>query len=253
MSKWLKGCEICNAGLVAEVDRQCKGGISVLKACKLLVKEIERKFNVSPYTAESLMERYRYHKGLTKKKVSENLKSDNKNRQQNKQVAQDQVSKTENGEVVPESNELSAEHHTDAHKASAAASKPPKSELEKAKDVIVRAARLLEMIIDGQIKDNGTEIDKLCAQSIKRHGPGIIISYYRLGIDPEKAVNFYKGRSQNGKKAIHFLANLYQIFDTFQGVVISPNKKFQFLGKKSPTFSVGVKNLSRKVNEILFF
>jgi hypothetical protein len=55
------------------------------------------------------------------------------------------------------------------------------------------------------------------------------------------------------KKASHFLANLYEIYDTFQGVVISPHKESQILGKKSPTFSAWVKGLSRKVNRILFF
>ena len=43
MSKWLKGCEICNAGLITEVDRLVESGISVNKACKLMAQEGERK------------------------------------------------------------------------------------------------------------------------------------------------------------------------------------------------------------------
>lgn len=61
---WLKGCEVCNVGLVSEIDRQHKeGGLSLNKACKELVKAIEDKFEVSPYTPNALKQRYLYYTG----------------------------------------------------------------------------------------------------------------------------------------------------------------------------------------------
>jgi hypothetical protein len=61
---------------------------------------------------------------------------------------------------------------------------------------------LLEKIVEGEIKDNGSEYDKLSAESIRRKGPSIIISYYQLGIDPEKAVNFYKGEKSGNLRSL---------------------------------------------------
>lgn len=69
------------------------------------------------------------------------------------------------------------------------------------------AARKLEAIVEGRIKDDGSEYDKLSAESIKRHGPSFIISFYQLGIDPQKAVDFYKGEKTHGK-TINIEANL---------------------------------------------
>ena len=61
---WLKGCEVCNVGLISEIDRQHKqGGLSINKACKELVKAIEDKFEVSPYTPNALKQRYLYYTG----------------------------------------------------------------------------------------------------------------------------------------------------------------------------------------------
>ena len=74
-----------------------------------------------------------------------------------------------------------------------AAKKP--SELERAEKVIVRAARLLDRIVAGDLRDNGSDTDKLTAASIKRHGPGIIISYIQLGVDVHKVYDYYKGAS----------------------------------------------------------
>ena len=99
-------------------------------------------------------------------------------------------------DVGPEPGDLSAEHTTEAIKASANAKKPKPSELERAEKIIVAAARKLEAIVEGRIKDNGSEYDRLSAETIKRHGPSFIISYYQLGIDPQKAVNFYKGHRE---------------------------------------------------------
>ena len=100
-------------------------------------------------------------------------------------------------DIQPEPTELSSAHHRETAQASAQAKKARQtSELEKAAAVIKQTARLLERIVEGDIKDNGTEYDQLSAESIRRKGPSIIISYYQLGIDPEKAVNFYKGEKE---------------------------------------------------------
>jgi len=64
MAKWLKGCEMCNAGLVAEVDRLVDSGISVNKACNLMAKEGERKIGDMVYTSAAIRGRYLLHKGL---------------------------------------------------------------------------------------------------------------------------------------------------------------------------------------------
>lgn len=61
----------------------------------------------------------------------------------------------------------------------------------------MRFSRDLGGIISGEIKDNGTEHDKLTAQSIVRHGPGIIMSYIQLGIEIFKVYEFYQGRNLN--------------------------------------------------------
>ena len=64
MGKWLKGCEVCNAGLVVEMDRLIGNGISVNKAAKLLAEEGERKIGDLVYSAAAIRARYRYFKGL---------------------------------------------------------------------------------------------------------------------------------------------------------------------------------------------
>ena len=191
MTEWLKDCEICNAGLIAEVDRQCDSGVSLRKACELLVREIERKFKVSPYTAQSLRDRYQYNKGLRKKVVQNAPPENNSDPQYD---PQETIIEENYDDIKPQPRDFSSAHHRETAQASAQANKQKQtSELERAATVIKQAARLLERIVEGDIEDNGTEYDRLSAESIRRYGPSIIISYYQLGIDPEKAVNFYKG------------------------------------------------------------
>ena len=88
-----------------------------------------------------------------------------------------------------------ANFYREASKAFARLAAPKLSELERAEKVIVKAARLLDQIVAGNIRDNGTDYDRLTAASIKRHGPGIIISYIQLGIDVHKVYDYYKGAS----------------------------------------------------------
>jgi len=62
---WLKGCEICNTGLINRIDELVeKGQISLNKACKLMGKEGERQIGDLVYSSEAIRTRYRYHKGL---------------------------------------------------------------------------------------------------------------------------------------------------------------------------------------------
>ena len=236
-SKWLQGCEICNAGLINRVDELVAGGISVRKACKLMAEEGERKIGDMVYSQAAISARYRQHKGLINRKrdkVSGNHKPTSQQTQSEQQQDKKEESVIEcsvcgemydsskwdlsmSGEcpycwqknniieqpqmedVEPEPHELSSKHNREAAKASANAKKPKPSELEKAEKIIVMAARKLEAIVEGRIKDNGSEYDKLSAESIKRHGPSFIISYYQLGIDPQKAVNFYKGEKTHNE------------------------------------------------------
>ena len=53
---------------------------------------------------------------------------------------------------------------------------------------------------DGNIKSDG-KYDHLLAATIKRYGPKIIINYYRLGVDPQKAVDIYHGRRSDANEA----------------------------------------------------
>jgi len=202
-SKWLQGCEICNTGLINRVDELVDGGISVNKACKLMAEEGERTIGDMVYSQAAIRARYRHYKGIKgDKKVGLKGQPNQKPITEQPETEQPQPE-----DVVPGPTELSANHMMEATKASANANKPKPSELEKAEKIIVKASKLLEAIVEGRIKDNGSGEDKLFAESIKRHGPSFIISYYQLGIDPQKAVNFYKGEKDHGKTT-HIEANL---------------------------------------------
>ena len=204
MGKWLKGCEICNAGLINKVDELVeKKGISINKACQLMEKEVKNKFGDDLYTAAAIRARYLFHKGLKDKKVVQTVQLNTNNPEQKQEVIEGQISKTKNQpqpellpqeEVEPEPDELSADYHVEAIKASAQANEPKPSELEKAAKAIKNTAHLLERIIEGKVPSDG-KYDALWAESIKRYGPSIIISFYQLGIDPEKAIKFYQGES----------------------------------------------------------
>jgi hypothetical protein len=195
MANWLEGCEICNAGLVAEMDTLVDSGISVRKAAKIMSEEGERKIGDLVYTEAAIRARYLLHKGKREPHPNKVVHSEPHNHARPNWL-------DVKDDVMAEPAELSAAHYREASQASAQAKKAKEtSELERAATVIKQAARLLERIVEGDIKDNGSEYDRLSAESIRRKGPSIIISYYQLGIDPEKAVNFYKGE-KNGKKVI---------------------------------------------------
>ena len=93
-----------------------------------------------------------------------------------------------------------ARFYVEAAKAFAQLEAPKPSELERAEKVIVKAARLLEQIVAGNIRDNGTDYDKLAAASIRRHLPGIVGSAVRLGIDVRKVDDFFQGRHDEPEK-----------------------------------------------------
>ena len=93
-----------------------------------------------------------------------------------------------------------ANFYVEAQKAAARLAAPKVSELERAERVVARAARLLDRIVAGDLLDNGTDGDRLAAESIKRHGPGIVVSFIRLGVDVFKVHKFYTGDSRNGNE-----------------------------------------------------
>jgi hypothetical protein len=69
---WLKDCEICNAGLTAEMDEQIKEkGLGQREAAKELVKQQEQELGYVIYTENAIRQRYRYYKGKKDKKVGQ--------------------------------------------------------------------------------------------------------------------------------------------------------------------------------------
>ena len=195
---WLKGCEICNTGLINRIDELVeKGKIPLTKACKLVEKEGEKQIGDLVYSSEAIRSRYRYHKGLNDPNTSPSAQRSKigENNQPTMEILDEE-------EILPDDTELSAEHYIESAKASAKANQRKKSDFEKIALTIKQAARGLERIVEGDVKDNGTDLDGLFAQAIRRHGPSIIISYYQIGIDPEGVIDFYKGGNQNAQKAI---------------------------------------------------
>ena len=203
---WLKGCEICNTGLINRIDELVeKGQISLNKACKLMEKEGEKQIGDLVYSASALRSRYRYHKGLRdpNPKVGQNDQLSLPNDTEKVgQINQPTMEILDEEEILPDDTELSAEHYIESAKASAKANQRKKSDLEKIALTIKQAARGLYRIIECDVNDNCTDLDGLFAQAIRRHGPSIIISYYQIGIDPEGVIDFYKGGNQNAQKAI---------------------------------------------------
>ena len=63
MAEWLKECEICNAGLVAEMDSQISAGLSQRAGAKVLEAQQQDKLGDVVYSAEAILQRYRYHRG----------------------------------------------------------------------------------------------------------------------------------------------------------------------------------------------
>jgi N6-adenosine-specific RNA methylase IME4 len=63
MTEWLKDCEICNAGLCAEMDNYIACGMSVNKAAKQLEKDQKKKIGTKLYSAATIRNRYNYYKG----------------------------------------------------------------------------------------------------------------------------------------------------------------------------------------------
>lgn len=62
MAEWLKGCEICNAGLCARFDELIDKGMSQRKAAEVLEGEQEEKIGAVVYPANTLRQRYKRNK-----------------------------------------------------------------------------------------------------------------------------------------------------------------------------------------------
>ncbi len=67
MSEWLKGCEICNAGLCARFDELIAGGMSHRKAAKELEKEQTAQLGEAVYSWKSLLCRLQRNKPDSKR------------------------------------------------------------------------------------------------------------------------------------------------------------------------------------------
>jgi len=55
---WLKGCEVCNAGLCKRMNELIESGLSQRKAAEMLAKEVVDKHGVALYSANALKIRY---------------------------------------------------------------------------------------------------------------------------------------------------------------------------------------------------
>lgn len=67
MTEWLKGCEVCNAGLCARFDELQDEGLSIRKASKVLEDEQEQELGTVLYPAETLRKRHARNKPTTSK------------------------------------------------------------------------------------------------------------------------------------------------------------------------------------------
>lgn len=59
--QWLKECEVCNAGLVTEMERLMGNGISQRAAAKELVQQQEERLGTVIYPESAIRQRYMYH------------------------------------------------------------------------------------------------------------------------------------------------------------------------------------------------
>lgn len=60
-TEWLKGCEVCNAGLCKKMDALIESGLSQRKAAKVLVEEQKETLGQVVYSANALRHRYCDH------------------------------------------------------------------------------------------------------------------------------------------------------------------------------------------------
>lgn len=75
MTEWLKGCEICDAGLCAEMDKYIeKHNMSARRAAAALAESAEKITGHALYSADLLRKRYERKAGhLTKRKAGTNV------------------------------------------------------------------------------------------------------------------------------------------------------------------------------------
>jgi len=71
---WLKGCEVCNAGLCARFDELVSNGLSQREAAKALEHEQIEQIGVVLYPSETLRTRYKRNKPSSKKMGSDEPK-----------------------------------------------------------------------------------------------------------------------------------------------------------------------------------
>lgn len=61
--EYMKGCEVCNIGLIKEVDRLVSTGQKLNEACRTISGIVEKKFGMELYTEAALRNRYLLNSG----------------------------------------------------------------------------------------------------------------------------------------------------------------------------------------------
>jgi hypothetical protein len=212
------------------MKKMVDAGVSVNKAANLLAEMAAKQIGDELYSAEAIRARYRLHIGEREPNPKAGHNDQPKN--QKPQKASDSCSlpvnqvqlelplgvgpkdfEPDKENISPKMKGLGAGNLVENKKAVATARQPRPSELEKVDQLVQRADRILEMFVAGQIKDNGTDIDRLAAASIVRHGPGIIISLIRLGIDISKVYEFCTGR-KDGSAEVEIEIKEFQVSES---------------------------------------
>lgn len=96
MTDWLKGCEVCNAGLCARFDELLESGKSQREAAAVLVDEQKKELGAVVYPAETLRTRFnRTQMSLDNYPISETLRTRfNRTKPQKKKVVSNDTKKS---------------------------------------------------------------------------------------------------------------------------------------------------------------
>ena len=235
MGGWLQGCEICNIGLVNEINKMVDSGLSVRKASRLLAESAKEQIGAEIFTSEAIRSRYLLHTNQREPhpKVvhGEPIVIEKTNDSSSIPPIHKQLElplEFEAKVFAPADENVSLQQGADSiiaeQKAIAETLRRQGSELEKANKVIRKAAHLLHMIVAGQIEGDGAEDDRLSMESIKRHGPGIIISFIKLGIDVFKVHEFYTG-GQDGLSEVAIEPKDFQSSESNLAVQNAPQQR----------------------------
>lgn len=177
---WLKGCEICSAGLCAEMDKFIeKHNMTERMAAKHLARSAEKVLGILLYNSDQIRSQYRYYKGKNNNKVEEILPPEGEVTTEAKR----------NGETVP---------HIFSRVGKAAMKRVPRSKLEadSFESLLGHARALAEGLqrwADGRVKPK-SEWEMKAAKGVKDAATEIIIHYVRLDVDVK---GIYERESQD--------------------------------------------------------